>query len=159
MKGLICNHVVIKRERKRMEINKMIKKLLNAQFQGISVGDIMATEVITINEDATLERLFSLISEYHHLGYPVVNKENKIIGVISYKDLFRVKREDWNSVRVKERMSTRLVCVSPGDGVFTAVEKMTEEGIGRLLVMDADMLVGIVSRSSIMEGAIKRLLA
>ena len=28
---------------------------------------------------------------------------NKIIGVISYKDLFRVKREDWDSVRVKER--------------------------------------------------------
>ena len=142
-----------------MEMNKMIKKLLNAQFQGITVGDIMATEVITINDDATLELLFSLISEYQHLGYPVVNNENKIIGVISYKDLFRVKREDWNSVRVKERMSTRLVCVSPGDGVFTAVEKMTEEGIGRLLVMDDDTLVGIVSRSSIMEGAMKRLLA
>ena len=142
-----------------MEMNKMIKKLLNVQFQGITVGDIMATEVITINDDATLELLFSLISEYQHLGYPVVNNENKIIGVISYKDLFRVKREDWNSVRVKERMSTRLVCVSPGDGVFTAVEKMTEEGIGRLLVMDDDTLVGIVSRSSIMEGAMKRLLA
>ena len=142
-----------------MEINKMIKKLLNAQFQGITVGDIMATEVITINEDATLERLFSLISEYHHLGYPVVNNENKISGVISYKDLFRVKREDWNSVRVKERMSTRLVCVSPGDGVIKAVEKMTEEGIGRLLVMEDDKLVGIMSRSSIMDGAIKRLLA
>ncbi len=142
-----------------MEINKMIKKLLKAQFQGITVADIMATEVITIKEDATLELLFSLISEYHHLGYPVVNKENKIIGVISYKDLFRVNREDWNSVRVKDRMSTRLVCASPGDGVFTAVEKMTKEGIGRLLVMDADTLVGIVSRSSIMEGAIKRLFA
>ena len=142
-----------------MEINKTIKKLLNAQFQGITVADIMATEVITINEDATLELLFSLISEYRHLGYPVVNKENKIIGVISYKDLFRVRREDWNSVRVKERMSTRLVCVSPDDAVIDAVEKMTKEGIGRLLVMDADTLVGIVSRSSIMEGAIKRLLA
>jgi CBS domain-containing protein len=96
MKGLMCNPVLIKRERKKMEINK-------------------------------------------------------IIGVISYKDLFREKREDWNSVRVKERMSTRLVCVSPRDGVFTAVEKMTKEGIGRLLVMDADALVGIVPRSSIME--------
>lgn len=140
-----------------MELNKKIRKLLNTQFQAITVADIMATEVITINEDATLEQLFSLISEYHHLGYPVVNKENKIIGVISYKDLFRVNREDWNSVRVKERMSTRLVCVSPGDGVFTAVEKMTEEGIGRLLVMEDDKLVGIVSRSSFMDGAIKRL--
>ena len=142
-----------------MEINKTIKKLLNVQFQGITVADIMATEVITINEDATLELLFSLISEYRHLGYPVVNKENKIIGVISYKDLFRVIREDWDRVRVKERMSTRLVCVSPDDAVIDAVEKMTKEGIGRLLVMDADTLVGIVSRSSIMEGAIKRLLA
>jgi len=142
-----------------MEINKMIKKLLNAQFQGITVGDIMATEVITINDDVTLERLFSLISEYHHLGYPVVNNENKIIGVISYKDLFRLNREDWNSVRVKERMSTRLVCVSPDDAVIDAVEKMTKEGIGRLLVMEDDTLVGIVSRSSIMDGAIKRLLA
>ena len=141
-----------------MEINKMIKKLLNAQFQGITVADIMATEVITINADATLELLFSLISEYHHLGYPVVNKENKIIGVISYKDLFRMKKEDWGGIRVKERMSTRLVYVSPEDSVIEAVEKMTEEGIGRLLVMEDDKLVGILSRSSIMDGAIKRLL-
>ncbi len=34
-----------------------------------------------------------------------------------------------------------------------------EEGIGRLLVMDDDALVGIISRSSIMDGVIKRLLA
>jgi len=53
-------------------------------------------------------------------------------------------------------MSTRLVCVSPGDSVIE-VEKMTEEGIGRLLVMEDDKLVGIVSRSAIMDGAIKRL--
>ena len=140
-----------------MGMNRKFRKLLNEQLQGMTVGDIMETNVITINEDATLEQLYSLIGEYHHPGYPVVNKENKIAGVISYKDLFHVKREDWNRIRVKERMSTRLVCVSPGDSVIEAVEKMTEEGIGRLLVMEDDKLVGIVSRSAIMDGAIKRL--
>jgi len=140
-----------------MGMNKKFRKLLNEQLQGMTVGDIMETNVITINEDATLEQLYSLIGEYHHPGYPVVNKENKIAGVISYKDLFHVKREDWNRIRVKERMSTRLVCVSPGDSVIEAVEKMTEEGIGRLLVMEDDKLVGIVSRSAIMDGAMKRL--
>lgn len=140
-----------------MEINTKFGKLLNEQLQGMTVGDIMETNVITINEDATLEQLYSLISEYHHLGYPGVNKENKTTGVISYKDLFRVKREDWNRIHVKERMSTRLICVSPGDSVIKAVEKMTREGIGRLLVMEDDKLVGIVSRSSFMDGAIKRL--
>jgi len=125
----------------------------------MTVEDIMAPEVVTINEDATFAQLYSLISEYHHVGYPVVNKENETTGVISYKDLFRVTREDWSNIRVKERMSTRLVCVSPGDDVIDAMEKMTEEGIGRLLVMEEDKLVGIVSRSSVMDGAIKRLLA
>ena len=138
-------------------MNRKFRKLLNEQLQGMTVGDIMETNVITVNEDATLEQLYSLIGEYHHPGYPVVNKENKIAGVISYKDLFHVNREDWNRIRVKERMSTRLVCVSPGDSVIEAVEKMTEEGIGRLLVMEDDKLVGIVSRSAIMDGAIKRL--
>jgi len=140
-----------------MGMNKKFRKLLNEQLQGMTVDDIMETNVITINEDATLEQLYSLIGEYHHPGYPVVNKENKIAGVISYKDLFHVNREDWNRIRVKERMSTRLVCVSPGDSVIEAVEKMTEEGIGRLLVMEDDKLVGIVSRSAIMDGAMKRL--
>ena len=140
-----------------MGMNRKFRKLLNEQLQGMTVGDIMETNVITINEDATLEQLYSLIGEYHHPGYPVVNKENKIAGVISYKDLFHVNREDWNRIRVKERMSTRLVCVSPGDSVIEAVEKMTEEGIGRLLVMEDDKLVGIVSRSAIMDGAMKRL--
>ncbi len=141
-----------------MGMNRKFRKLLNAQLLGMTAGDIMETEVITINEDASLEQLYSLISEYHHLGYPVVNKENKTTGVISYKDLFRVKREDWNRIHVKERMSTRLICVSPGDSVIEAVERMTEEGIGRLLVMEEDKLVGIMSRSSIMDRAIKRVL-
>jgi CBS domain-containing protein len=141
-----------------MELNRKIRRLLNAQLRDMTVEDIMAPEVVTINEDASLEQLYSLISEYHHVGYPVVNKENKVTGVISYKDLFRVTRDDWGSTHVKERMSTRLVCVSPGDGVIVAVEKMTEEGIGRLLVMEDDTLVGVVSRSSIMDGAVKRLL-
>ena len=141
-----------------MGINTKFRKLLNTQLQGMTVGDIMETEVITIDEDATLEQLYSLISEYHHLGYPVINKEHKTTGVISYKNLFRVKREDWSRIRVKERMSTRLIYVNSGDSVIEAIEKMTEEGIGRLLVMEDDTLVGIMSRSSIMDMVIKRLL-
>jgi CBS domain-containing protein len=137
-----------------MGINKKFGKLLNAHLQGMTVGDIMEPNVITINEDATLKQLFALISEYHHLGYPVVNNKNKTTGIISYKDLLRVDKEDWSKILVKDRMSTRLVCVSQINSVIEAVEKMTEEGIGRLLVMEDDKLVGIVSRSSIMDKVI-----
>ena len=46
-----------------MGMNKKIRKLLNEQLQGMTVGDIMGTNVITINEDASLEQLYSLISK------------------------------------------------------------------------------------------------
>ena len=55
-------------------------------------------------------------------------------------------------------MSTRLIYAGPGESVIEAMEKMTEEGIGRLLIMEEDTLVGIMSRSSIMDKVIKRLL-
>jgi len=142
-----------------VEIPEKIKKIVDGHgwIRHLTVGDIMEPNVVTINEDATLKQLDSLITEYKHLGYPVVNNENKTTGVISYKDLLRVDKEDWAKILVKERMSTRLVCVSPGDGVTEAMERMTEEGIGRLLVMEDDRLVGIMSRSSIMDKVIKRM--
>ncbi len=77
-----------------MGLNRKFRKLLNAQLLGMTAGDIMEPEVITVNENATLDEVYSLISKYHHLGYPVVNEEHKIVGVISYKDIFRVRRED-----------------------------------------------------------------
>jgi CBS domain-containing protein len=106
-----------------------------------------------------LKELDALITKYQHQGYPVVNKENKVTGVISYKDLLRVAKEDWDKIRIKERMSTSLVCARPEDCVIDAIEKMTKTGVGRLLVMEGDQLVGIISRSCILDKVMKILLA
>ncbi|MBK5190545.1 MAG: CBS domain-containing protein [Methanosarcinales archaeon] len=142
-----------------MEIPKKIKKIMNGHgwLKNVTVADIMETEVITINEDATLRVLDSWIKEHKHQGYPVVNSENKTTGVISLKDLLRVDKENWDTCRVKDRMSTCLICVSPEDSIVDAVEKMTRAGVGRLLVMEGDSLIGIISRSSIMDKVIKKM--
>ena len=143
-----------------VEIPAKIKKIVEGHgwLRTLTVSDIMETDVITINEDASLRELDSLINTYKHQGYPVVDKANKTVGVISHKDLLRVNKEDWDTCRVKDRMSTCLICVGPEDCVIDAVEKMTQAGVGRLLVMDGDRLVGIISRSCVMEKLIKRML-
>ena len=143
-----------------MEIPAKIKKIVEGHgwLRQVTVADIMETDVITINADATLKQLDSLIGEYKHQGYPVVNKEQKTIGVISLKDLLRVEEENWNTCRVKDRMSTCLITASPEESVIDAVERMTKAGVGRLLVMDDNRLVGIISRSCIMDKLIKRML-
>jgi predicted transcriptional regulator len=143
-----------------VEIPAKIKKIVDEHgwLRQVTVADIMETTVITINEDATLREFDSLINRYKHQGYPVADKANKTVGVISLKDLLRVDKEHWDTCRVKDRMSTCLICASPEDSVIDAVEKMTRAGVGRLLVMDDDRLVGIISRSCIMDKLIKRML-
>jgi predicted transcriptional regulator len=143
-----------------MEIPKKIKKIMNGYgwLKTATVADIMETEVITIDEDATLREFDSLINRYKHQGYPVVNDAKKTVGVISLKDLLRVDKGDWDTCRVKDRMSTRLICASPEESIIDAVERMTKAGVGRLLVMDGDTLVGVVSRSCIMDKVMKRLM-
>jgi CBS domain-containing protein len=142
-----------------VEIPEKIRKIINGHgwLKHVRVCDIMEPNVITISEEATLKRLDALITEHKHSGYPVVNTKRKITGVITHKDLLRVEKDNWDKVRVKERMSTCLICVSPEDSVIDAVETMTRAGVGRLLVMDRDKLVGIVSRSCIMDKVIKRM--
>lgn len=142
-----------------MEIPAKIKKIVEGHgwLRTLTVRDIMEIEVITINENASLRELDSLITRYKHQGYPVVNDEQKTIGVISLKDLLRVDEENWDTYRVKDRMSTCLICARPEESIIDAVERMTKAGVGRLLVMDGDRLVGIISRSCIMDKVIKRM--
>jgi predicted transcriptional regulator len=142
-----------------VEIPAKIKKIVDGHgwLRTLTVRDIMETEVITINENASLRELDSLITRYKHQGYPAVNDEQKIMGVISLKDLLRVDEENWDTYRVKDRMSTCLICARPEESIIDAVERMTKAGVGRLLVMDGDRLVGIISRSCIMDKVIKRM--
>ncbi|HUV02315.1 MAG TPA: CBS domain-containing protein [Desulfobacteria bacterium] len=142
-----------------VEIPAKIKKIVDGHgwLRNLTVSNIMETDVITINEDATLQEFDSLINRYKHQGYPVVDKASKTVGVISLKDLLRVDEENWDTCRVKDRMSTCLICARPEESIIDAVEKMTRAGVGRLLVMDGDRLVGIISRSCIMDKVIKRM--
>ncbi len=142
-----------------MAIPEKIKRLVEGHgwLKCLAVRDIMESQVITIGEEATLRELDALIQHYQHQGYPVVNEAHKVTGVISYKDLIRVEKESWDTIRVKDRMSTQLVCASPDECVIDAIERMTKAGVGRLLVMEGDQLVGIISRSCIMDKVIKRM--
>jgi CBS domain-containing protein len=56
-----------------------------------------------------------------------------------------MKLTDTIDVVLKDKESNTIVSVDPGQSVYEAVEKMAEAGIGALLVMEGDKLVGILS--------------
>ncbi len=56
------------------------------------VNDVMTHEVITTNEFADFEKAADILQKYKIEKLPVVDKNNKLVGLITYKDIIKIKQ-------------------------------------------------------------------
>ncbi len=68
----------------------MKQGLLPAMVTGLSVADLMIKKPITIHPEADLEVAARIISEKKIGGLPVVDEDNKVVGIITITDLVNV---------------------------------------------------------------------
>jgi CBS domain-containing protein len=67
----------------------IIKLTLNMyKYQYMKVGDIMTRDVITAKRDMSLKEAAGLLAKFRVHGLPVVDGENKVIGIIAESDFF-----------------------------------------------------------------------
>ena len=163
-----------KRESALQEIKNLIKRgvpvpgavKFSAKFisgringlEGMSVREIMTKKVVFLRPNLTINEFFDKIAEHHHIGYPVIDESNKIIGVVTLQDAMKVPKEKRSSTRIGEICSKNLVTVFPEDSVEEALEKMNTYNIGRVLVVDRknkNVLLGIITRSDIVQALTK----
>jgi coenzyme F420 hydrogenase subunit beta len=118
------------------------------------VADVMTKEVVALPPTVTVDQLLDKIAQYHHIGYPVVDKTNKILGIITLQDAMKVPKKDRSQITIGEIANKRLVIVFPDSSVAEAFDKMSKHNIGRVLVVDRvenKMLKGILTRSDVMH--------
>ncbi|MEM0050046.1 MAG: Coenzyme F420 hydrogenase/dehydrogenase, beta subunit C-terminal domain [Candidatus Bathyarchaeia archaeon] len=136
---------------------KISEKLVSGgvnELRDMKVGEIMTRNVISLNGNLTVSEFLDEIVEHHHIGYPVIDDANKLIGIVTLQDAMKVPKEKRGSIQIKEICSKDLVTVFPDDSVADALEKMGAHNIGRLLVVDRkdkSILLGIVTRSDILR--------
>ena len=51
------------------------------------VKDVMTSRVVAVRKGATFKEITALLAEYRVSGFPVVDEDNKVIGVVSEADL------------------------------------------------------------------------
>lgn len=136
------------------------------------VLEFMATEVVSVRTDTEVKDASRLILERELCGLPVVDDENRVVGVVSETDilcaigeghghgvgdvlkylLLRHPHIHKSGHRVGDIMSTPAVTISAGMDVKAAANIMEDKGIKMLPVVDDDgKLVGIVSRADIIR--------
>ena len=124
-------------------------------LQRASVEDAMTTDVDTVGPNQTLVRLIELFDSTDHNGFPVVDEAGKLVGIVTNEDMHRISTDmKFDDFLVKNIMTPNPKIVRPGDNLHTAIIRLYEFKIGRLLVVDendSQKLVGIITRSDIIH--------
>ena len=94
-----------------------------------------------------------ILEEYHHTGYPVV-EEGRLIGIVTLSDIQKLPLEKRGKVSVIEIVTRDITVTYQDEPVHSALDKMYEKDIGRLLVVDRDdpkRILGIISKHDILR--------
>jgi molybdopterin-containing oxidoreductase family membrane subunit len=94
--------------------------------KGTVAGDIMTRDVVTVGPDATVEEISRILSTNRISGVPVVNDENRVVGVVSESDIIfsEIHKEPWLVKRLKNVLTLETQSKIE-EGGETAEELMT----------------------------------
>jgi len=108
--------------------------------------EIMTTNCETVSPDDDIY-LIAVKMEKHNIGFIPVVDNNKLLGVVTDRDLvvrgYAAKKPGSTSAR--EVMTENIVTASPDTTVDEAADLMGKEMIRRLAVVDQGEFVGVVA--------------
>lgn len=112
--------------------------------------DIMTINIITIDEDDTFLKASTLMKKYD-IGFLPIMNEAIVVGVITDRDMIIrgiANKEDYNA-KISKYMTQEIIFVDSNTSIEKASELMAEKQIKRLLIIDNNILVGIISLADI----------
>jgi len=124
---------------------------LQESLLGVKVKDVMITEMVTISSLTTIDEAVNrYFLKYGYGGFPVF-ENGRFLGIITLKEIKNVPRDEWIKVKVADVLIPRdkSTEVSPGDDAMKALEMMVTTDKGRLIVIEHERVVGLITRNGI----------
>ncbi|MGM0640809.1 MAG: CBS domain-containing protein [Thermotogota bacterium] len=142
----------VKNENIQVIIEKIISKLKKSFIPVIKASNIMSSPVRTILSEQKVEKAYEIMEQTGHSSLPVVDK-NKLVGLITKKDVEKANKHNLSHAPVKSVMTKKLKVVDSDTTVSHIRKMMAENDIGRLPVLKDGILVGIITRSDILRAS------
>jgi CIC family chloride channel protein len=119
----------------------------------IDTKEMIETDFATIHFKATLRDIVETIKHSKRNTFPVVKKNNKLLGII-YLDNIREEMfnpELYDKVTAKEVMRKPSMVIDTNEDIFTIMRKFEESGQWNLPVVENEIYIGFLSKSSILD--------
>ncbi|HAB55704.1 MAG TPA: CBS domain-containing protein [Cellvibrionales bacterium] len=122
------------------------------------VRDFMAKHYTTVSPEQSLATAVRTLLEYHQSAAPVVNAKQELVGLLSEADCMRTTLLEgyFNEgvALVKDQMTAATETVSPDEELSSVSEMFLKHCRRMMPVVEAGVLVGIVSRKDILKALI-----
>ena len=126
---------------------------------GKLVSRMSQRECFTLNDIDTIKIASQKLEEKKIGCMPVVDKNKKVVGILSERDLSRfIYKERFNSsISVSQIMTKDLVTCDLNTSVTELMNEMTEKKIRHILIMEDNKLLGIVSIGDVVNHLIEKI--
>lgn len=139
------------------------------------VGEVMTKEVKSISSDATAIEALRLLQAMKISGLPVVDKENKLLGMFTEKDILsyilpsyiekvgrfiykddpkstKKKFAELSAVKINQLMRKEVITTTEDTALCEVARIMLTQRARRLPVIDAKgILIGIIAREDVLR--------
>lgn len=131
-------------------------------LEQVLVSDVASAPSVSLRANDTVEQVRAWIASRSegssHQGFPVVDEDDRLIGVVTRRDLL----DGSSTGTLRERIARPPAVVFDDSSLREAADHMVREGVGRLPVVtrdDPERVVGVITRSDILAAHARRLAA
>lgn len=117
-----------------------------------TVGEAMTRQVQTIPADASWAVARQRFADGAHSAYPLVDAAGRCRGILSRGDVFRELEDARDlSTPAADLASPDVLSVRPNETLLCALEHMASEQVDHLVVAEAGLMVGILTRTDLLR--------
>ena len=114
----------------------------------MKIKECMSTDIVYAGIDDNISNIAKLMNEHHVGSIPICDTDKNLLGLITDRDIILRSiacGKDVNETKVKEIMTTDIVSICSDKDIKEANKIMSDNQIRRLLVVDNEKIVGILS--------------
>lgn len=115
--------------------------------------ELMRTDVITIQEDASVSQLCDILQVAHVNGLPVLSEDGDLVGIVTEEDVLygTMGAGDGGDVRVRDIMTSPAVCATGDTDVVDLCKMMWGMRIHHVPILVDGRVKGMVSALDIVR--------
>jgi CBS domain-containing protein len=115
------------------------------------VRHIMTSDVVSVLSSAKVNEAIDLMVKRNVGCLPIVDKETRLRGIVTERDIIMIFRGIVSGTKVSELMSKNVVVATPETSILEAERLMVKNGFRRLPVVSEGKVVSVVTVTDILR--------